>query len=84
MAEQWRVQFDAEVTFVNGGGLQAQGFRLDIAGDDIADADLADYFALRHLGLLMVATVTVGNKVLLREAHKGSRGGPSDPETRRD
>jgi hypothetical protein len=26
----YRAEFDAEVTFRNGGGLQAQGFRLDI------------------------------------------------------
>jgi len=75
---QWRVQFDAEITFSNGGGLQAQGFRLDIEGSDIADDVLADYF-VQHLGLLMVDQVLISNKVLLAEPHKGSRGGPSDP-----
>lgn len=77
-AGQWRVQFDADITFSNGGGLQTQGFRLDIEGRDIADDVLAEY-VVRHLGLLMVDRVLISNKVLLAEAHKGSRGGPSDP-----
>jgi len=79
MDEQWRVEFDADVTFANGGGLQTQGFRLDIAGDAIDDAELAEYFVHRHLGLLLVDTVTIRRRRLLREGHKGSRGGPSDP-----
>lgn len=37
-----RVQFDFEIEFSNGGGLQGQGFRLDIVGDDIAEDALAD------------------------------------------
>jgi hypothetical protein len=28
-----RVQFDFDIEFTNGGGLQGQGFRLDIEGD---------------------------------------------------
>jgi hypothetical protein len=32
-----------EVDFLNDGGIQAQGFRLDIDGADIADHELADY-----------------------------------------
>lgn len=77
---QWRVQFDAEITFANGGGLQTQGFRLDIPGPDISDADLADYL-VRHLGLLMVDTVLISNKSLIQEPHKGSRGGPTTSRT---
>jgi kynurenine formamidase len=68
----WRVEFDAEVTFSNGGSLRAEGFRLDIPGSDISDPVLGELF-IRHLGLLMVATVTVSNKRLLQEPHKGSR-----------
>lgn len=71
--EQWRVQFDAEVTFTNGGGLQVQGFRLDIPGEDIGDAELGELL-VRHLGLLMVGEVRITAKTLLREAHKRSRG----------
>jgi kynurenine formamidase len=67
------VQFDAEVEFENGGGLTAEGFRLDIPGTEISDDQLAALF-VRHLGLLMVGAVTIRNKSLLQEPHKGSRG----------
>jgi len=81
--EEFRVQFDAELTFRNGGGLQVQEFRLDIPGDDIADEDLGPLL-VRHLGLLMVDKVTISRKTLLREAHKGSRGvGRDEPAERR-
>ncbi|MFG1999808.1 cyclase family protein [Spirillospora sp. NPDC048911] len=70
---EFRVQFDADLTFRNGGGLQVQGFRLDLPGDTISDDDLAALF-VRHLGLLMVGTVAISNKTVLAEAHKGSRG----------
>ncbi|MEO5876706.1 MAG: cyclase family protein [Streptosporangiaceae bacterium] len=73
MADQWRVQFDADVTFSNGGALQTQEFRLDIPGTDISDADLGALL-VRHLGLLMVGKVEISNKVLIQELHKGSRG----------
>ncbi|MFI0444876.1 cyclase family protein [Actinomadura sp. 6N118] len=72
-ATEFRVQFDADVTFRNGGGLQAQEFRLDLPGDTISDADLAALF-VRHLGLLMVDKVAISNKTVLAEPHKGSRG----------
>ena len=38
----YRAEFDAEVTFLNGGGLQAQGFRLDIPGPDVSEPELAE------------------------------------------
>jgi hypothetical protein len=72
-APQWRVEFDAEVVFSNGGALQAQGFRLDLPSSDIDDEHLGELF-VRHLGLLMVGRTTISRKVLLREPHKGSRG----------
>ncbi|GAA1959923.1 cyclase family protein [Catenulispora subtropica] len=72
-SEQWRVQFDAAVTFANGGALQTQEFRLDVPGPDISDSDLGELF-VRHLGLLMVGEVVISNKLMLREPHKGSRG----------
>lgn len=71
-----RVEFDAEVAFSNGGSLRTEGFRLDIPGSDISDAALGELF-VRHLGLLMVGAVTVRNKRLLQEPHKGSRGVPA-------
>jgi len=64
-----RVQFDFEIEFSNGGGLQGQGFRLDIVGEDIAEDDLADYI-VRDLRLLMVGAVRILNKRILAEAHK--------------
>jgi arylformamidase len=64
-----RVQFDFEVDFSNGGGIQGQGFRLDIDGDDIADEELAAYI-VRDLRLLMVGEVRILNKQILRERHK--------------
>ncbi|GGM19678.1 hypothetical protein GCM10011608_00330 [Micromonospora sonchi] len=72
MSGDFRAQFDAEVAFANGGGLSTEGFRLDIPGDAIHDADLAALF-VRHLGLLMVAEVRITNKTIIEEAHKGGR-----------
>jgi arylformamidase len=76
-----RVQFDFEIEFSNGGGLQGQGFRLDIEGDDIADDDLAAYL-VRDLGLLMVGDVRIRDKRIIRERHKrraGAGRAPSAP-----
>ncbi|MEE1822427.1 cyclase family protein [Streptomyces sp. BE20] len=72
-SEQWRVRFDAEVGFANGGGLQTQGFRLDVPGPEIEDGELGELL-VRHLGLLMVEGVRITNREVLREPHKGSRG----------
>lgn len=66
-----RAWFDFEVTFSNGGGLQGQGFRLDIQGDDIDDATLAAH-VIRDLRLLMVGEVRILNKSIIAERHKGS------------
>jgi arylformamidase len=76
-----RVQFDFEIDFSNGGGLQGQGFRLDIDGEDIADDELAA-FVVRDLRLLMVGAVRILNKEIIRERHK--RGGGAGPATGRD
>ncbi|MBW4710663.1 hypothetical protein KX928_22975 [Roseobacter sp. YSTF-M11] len=64
-----RVCFDFEVDFSNGGGLQGQGFRLDIDGDDISDSDLAEYI-VQDMRLLMVGAVRILNKSVIREPHK--------------
>jgi kynurenine formamidase len=64
-----RVQFDFEIDFSNGGGLAGHAFRLDIDGDDIADAALADYI-VRDLRLLMVGAVRIRNKKIIDEPHK--------------
>jgi arylformamidase len=64
-----RVQFDFEIEFTNGGGIQGQDFRLDIAGDAIDDEQLAD-FIVRDMRLLMVGPVRILNKRIIDEAHK--------------
>ena len=64
-----RVLFDFEVDFSNGGGIQGQGFRLDIEGDDTTDQELARYI-VRDLHLLMVGTVRILNKQIIVEKHK--------------
>jgi kynurenine formamidase len=64
-----RVKFDFEITFTNGGGIQGQDFRLDIAGDDIPDQELADYL-VKDMRLLMVEQVRILNKEILTEPHK--------------
>lgn len=66
---QKRVVFDFEIDFSNGGGLQGQDFRLDIEGEDIADAELADYI-VSDMRLLMVGGVRILNKRVIEEAHK--------------
>ncbi|RDV44872.1 hypothetical protein DOE76_11175 [Leifsonia sp. ku-ls] len=75
---QYRAVFDAEVTFSNGGGLQAQGFRVDLPGPDVSDDDIGRLF-LTSLDLLLADSVTVHDVRIVEEAHKGTRGGPSDP-----
>src|SRR5690348_11362410 len=72
---EYRAVFDAEVTFLNGGGLQTQGFRLDVAAADVTDAQLADLL-VGHLGLLMVDRVRISGLRVVAEPHKGSRGVP--------
>lgn len=67
--EERRVQFDFEVDFSNGGGLQGQGFCLDLHGADIGDAELAEY-VVRDLRLLMVGAVRILDKRILAEPHK--------------
>lgn len=64
-----RVAFDFDITFANGGGVQGQGFRLDIDAEEISDAELADYI-VRDLNLLMVDEVTISGKEYIDEPHK--------------
>lgn len=70
--KQKRVQFDFDVEFLNGGGLQGQAFRLDIEGDDIDDTALAQYI-VQDLRLLMVVRLRILNKTIIVEPHKRSR-----------
>lgn len=64
-----RVKFDFSMSFTNGGGIQGQDFRLDIAGDDISDQELATYL-VEDMRLLMVGEVHILNKEIITEPHK--------------
>ncbi|HVI44053.1 MAG TPA: cyclase family protein [Chitinophaga sp.] len=64
-----RVKFDFDITFTNGGGIKGEDFRLDIAGDDISDKELADYI-IADMRLLMVGEAKILNKEIITEAHK--------------
>lgn len=78
---EYRAVFDAEVTFSNEGGLQAQRFRVDLPSADVSAEEIADLF-VRSLDLLMTQSAVVSNIEIIEEPHKGTRGGPSDPRTR--
>jgi hypothetical protein len=67
--DEKRVVFDFEIDFSNGGGIQGQGFRLDIEGDDIDDQTLADHI-IEDMRLLMVGEVRILNKEIISEKHK--------------
>lgn len=68
-----RVCFDFDIAFSNGGGIQGQGFRLDIDGEDISDEELAAYI-IRDMRLLMVGEARILNKHIIEEAHKRKGG----------
>lgn len=70
--EEYRVAFDFEIEFSNGGGLKGWDFRLDIDGAEVSDEALADYI-VKDLRLLMVGSVRISNKSIFKERHK--RGG---------
>ncbi|MFF1633630.1 cyclase family protein [Leifsonia sp. NPDC058248] len=70
---EYRAHFDATVSFVNGGGLEATGFRLDLPTDALDASDIARLF-VRHLGLALVGDVTLANLSIVEEQHRGSRG----------
>lgn len=70
---EFRAHFNARVTFANGGGLTAEGFRLDLpTGDETAEQVGALF--VRHLGLAMVGSVELDGLQIVEEPHKGSRG----------
>jgi arylformamidase len=70
-ADEKRVIFDFEIDFSNGGGVQGQGFRLDIEGGDIDDQTLANYI-VEDMRLLMVGDTRILNKQIISEKHKRS------------
>jgi arylformamidase len=64
-----RVKFDFEIFFTNGGSIHGVDFRLDIAGDDISDRELADHL-VQDMHLLMVGKTRISNKTIILESHK--------------
>lgn len=76
----YRAVFDARVTFANGGGLTAEGFRLDLPTGDETEQEIGRLF-VTHLGLAMVATVELDNFEIVKEQHKGSRAIEARPTT---
>src|SRR4051794_10160768 len=72
----YRARFDAAVTFTNGGGLQAQGFMVDVPSAEVTSTQLGELF-LDSLGLLMAGEAELTNVEIVEAAHKGTRGGPS-------
>lgn len=77
---EYRASFDAAITFSNGGDLTVHGFRVDVPGPDVGEAEIGALF-VSSLGLLMTDTAEVSNVKVFAEPHKGTRGGPSDQTT---
>jgi kynurenine formamidase len=74
---QYRAEIDATVTFSNRGGLQAQGFRVDVPHADVTQAEVAALF-VTSMNLLMVDRVDVTSMRIFAEPHLGTHGGPSE------
>ena len=73
---QYRAEFDAVVTFTNGGGLQAQGFRVDVPNADVTEPEIAELF-VASLSLLKTGHVELSNVRVFAEPHLGTAAGPS-------
>jgi kynurenine formamidase len=74
---EYRASFDAVINFSNGGDQTVHGFRVDVGGPDVDEAEIAALF-VASLGLLMTDTAELSNVEVFAEPHKGTRGGPSD------
>lgn len=73
---QYRAVVDARVTFSNGGGLAAEGFRVDLPGPDVTTQQVGELF-VASLGLLLTDRVEVTGLRVVEEPRRGTRGGPS-------
>jgi arylformamidase len=73
---EYRAVFGAQVTFSNGGGLIAEGFRVDVPRPDVTEQQVAALF-LASLGLLLTDHVEIRGLQIVQERHRGTRGGPS-------
>ena len=69
----YRAHFDATISFVNGGNLEATGFRLDLPSTEVEEGDVARLL-VEHLGLALVGGVEFHSLTIVEEPHRGSRG----------
>lgn len=69
MTTEHRAVFDFRIAFSNGGAIHGDGFRLDVPSPTIT-ADEVGLRLVRHLGLLMVATVELSNLHIVAEPHR--------------
>jgi kynurenine formamidase len=74
---QYRAEFDAVVTFTNGGALQTQGFRVDVPHADVTEAEIGELF-VASLNLLKAGRVELTNVRVFAEPHLGTYAGPSE------
>jgi len=70
---QYRAHCDARIEFVNGGSLVAEGFRLDLPDGFPPDAAAVGRLLVQHLGLALVASVTISELAIVEEQHRGTR-----------
>lgn len=73
MTTDYRAVFDAQISFVNGGTLTAQEFRLDIPSGDESEVEVARLL-VQNLGLTLVGEVRLSEFRIVQEQHRGSRG----------
>lgn len=73
MTDEYRAHFDFAITFANGGGLQGQGFRLDLPGAQVTEEEVGALL-VRHLGLALVGDIELRDLRIVAEPHRGSRG----------
>lgn len=73
MSDEYRAHFDFAITFANGGGLQGQGFRLDLPTRDMTVEEISRLL-VSHLGLALVGEVELCDLQIVAEPHRGSRG----------
>jgi hypothetical protein len=77
---EYRAVFDVRICFLNGGGLAAEGFRLDVPSAHTSEAEVARLL-VQHLGLALVAGVDFDRFEVVAEQHKGSRGVAAAPSS---
>ena len=78
----YRAHLDASISFVNGGSLSVEGFRLDLPAADLDKATIGRLL-VQHLGLTLVGAVDLRNLSIVEETHRGSRDVPRAVEAKR-